>query len=75
MSTIDLTKLSGRDLFEYYTSRGGEYAQVLGLAFMEKGHDLFAMLEECERSGSGKHIVITDDREDIIDPPITVSVG
>lgn len=72
MSTPDLTKLSGRDLFEYYTSKGGEYAQVLGLAFMEKGHDLFAMLEECERTG--KHIVVTDDRDDIIDPPVTVSI-
>lgn len=69
---VNLSKLSGQDLFEYYTSKGGEYASALGQAYGELDKDLFVMLEECERTG--KHIVIKEDMEDVIDSPVTISV-
>ena len=69
---VSLSKLSGQDLFEYYISKGGEYASVLGQAYGELDKDLFAMLEECVRTG--RRISITEDMKNVIDPPITVSI-
>lgn len=71
MSKLDLSKLTGRDLFEYYTSEGGEYASVLNQAFAEIDRDLFIMLVQCERTG--KRITITEDMPRVIDSPITIS--
>jgi len=66
------TSIPGADLFLLYVDEGGEYASVLQLAYHEIGDKLFGMLEECEKTG--KKIVVTDDMEDAIDSPVTVTL-
>lgn len=70
MNKIDLSKMSGTDLFEYYTSQSGEYKETLFQAHLEIGDKLFPMLEECEKTG--KKITLKEDIKDALDTPISV---
>lgn len=56
---IDKSKWTGEQLFEYYSTLGGEYEQTLSTARMQIGDELMPMLEECERTG--KKITLVDD--------------
>ena len=67
-----LRTLPGIELFEYYTSLGGEYANSLLMAHLELGEELYPMLEQCEREN--KKIVITEQEGDFLDPPITITI-
>lgn len=73
MKKPDLSDFSGQELFEYYTSKGGEYAQTLNQAFVEIREELFEMLEQAEKQG--KKIIITEDIDDVMDSPVTISIG
>ena len=68
----DLTKLSGEELFDYYTSQDSDYKAVLFQAHLEIGDKLFKMLEEAEKNG--KKIAIKESMKDLNDPPITVYI-
>lgn len=68
-----LKTLSGKELFEYYTSLDNEYIGTLFQAFQEIGEELYPMLEKCEKEG--KSIVINEDIEEAFDSPITVSIA
>ena len=70
MKKIDLSKMSGDDLFEYYTSQPGEYKATLFQAHLEIGDKLFPMLEKCEKTG--KKITLKEDVKDALDSPISV---
>jgi hypothetical protein len=68
----DLSKLSGEDLFDYYTSQNNDYKGVLFQAHIEIGDELFKMLEQAEKQG--KKIAIKETLNDVDDPPITVYI-
>lgn len=68
----DLSKLSGEELFDYYTSKGGDYSQILFLAHLEISDRLFDKLKEAEKLG--RKIAIKESISDIDDPPINVYI-
>lgn len=69
---LNLFKFSGQQLFDFYTSKGGDYSQVLFQAHLQIGDELFKMLEQAEKEG--KKIVIKEDVQDVDDPPITIVI-
>lgn len=64
--------LQGIELFELYTAKGGEYSSILHQAYVELGDKLLSMLEVCEETG--KKITINEDLEEVIDPPISITI-
>ncbi len=68
----ELLKLTGEQLFDYYTGIDGEYKSVLFQAHLEIGDKLFDMLEQAEREG--KKIVIKDGETGIDDSPVTIEI-
>lgn len=68
----DLSKLTGSELFSYYTSQNNEYKGVLFTAYQEIGAELFTMLETAVKEG--KKIILKDSLEDVDDPPITIYI-
>lgn len=68
----DLSKLSGQQLFEYYTSQGGDYSQILFQSHIQIGNNLFSMLEIAEKEG--KKIVIKEGFQDVDDSPISIYI-
>ena len=72
MTIKKLTELTGLQLFEYYTSQSNEYSNTLHMARLELGEAIFPMLEQCEREA--KRIVITEDLQDVLDSPITITI-
>lgn len=65
-----LLGLSGSELFDFYTSEFTDYRQTLFQAHLQIGDTLFAMLEECEKTG--KKIAIIEVSKGVIDPPMSV---
>lgn len=72
MGTIDLTKLTGSELFEYYTSRNDEYASNLLTAYAQIKEGIFNMLEEAQKKG--KRIAIDEEIPGVIDSPLTITI-
>lgn len=76
---IDTSRMSGRDLFEYYAFHGEdrEYRNTVLTAYMELNEQLFPMLEVCEREQ--KHILLQYDSflwsAGALDCPFEVIVG
>lgn len=68
----DLSKLSGHDLFEYYTSQRDNYAQILFQLHLQISDEIFKMLEEAEKES--KKIAIKDSLQGVNDPPITIVI-
>lgn len=68
----DLSKLTGEELFGYYTSQGNKYRQVLFQVYLQIGDKLFKMLEKAEKEG--KKIVIKESLQDVDDLPITTYI-
>jgi hypothetical protein len=67
-----LKTLSGEELFDYYTSQGGEYSQTLMLAFNEIGEKLYSMLEKAEKEG--KKIYVIEEIDDALDSPLIIEI-
>jgi len=55
---MDNTEMTGAELFELYTSTNNSYGQILNIAFLQIGFDLYPMLEEAE--STGKKIELKD---------------
>lgn len=72
MNKPDLSKLSGSDLFDYYTSQDNDYKAILFQAHIQIGDELYKLLEQAEKEG--KKIAIREDLGDVNDPPITVYI-
>ncbi|MBP6976981.1 MAG: hypothetical protein PHD61_05635 [Bacteroidales bacterium] len=70
----DLNTITGRELFEVYTSVEGEYGQTLLTAYTIIGDDLFPMLEECHRTGKKIDLKITPGYEHVYDPPLDIVI-
>jgi len=68
----DLSKLNGKQLFDFYTSQNNDYKSILFQAHIEIGDGLFEMLEDAEKQG--KKIAIKENRSNVDDPPITVFI-
>lgn len=71
MGTIDLTKLTGSELFEYYTSKTDEYASTLFTAYDQIRSELFVLLEQAQKEG--KRITIKEDIQGVNDSPLTIT--
>lgn len=69
----ELLKLTGEQLFDYYTGIDDEYKSVLFQAHLEIGDKLFYMLEQAEKAG--KKIVITEEDTETDDSPVTIEIG
>lgn len=69
---IEKTKLTGKELFDLYTSLEGEYKYTLFRAHLEIGDDLFPMLEKCEKEG--KKIHIQESPDSTLDSQIVITV-
>lgn len=69
---IDKSKMTGGQLFDYYTSvhEDREYGSTLLTAHSEIGNKLFPMLEKCEREG--KRIALQETMSGVLDPPLEV---
>jgi hypothetical protein len=55
---MDKIEMTGAELFELYTSTNNSYGQILNIAFLQIGFDLYPMLEEAE--STGKQIELKD---------------
>lgn len=68
-----LLGLSGSELFDHYTSELTDYRQTLFQAHLQIGDRLFAMLEECEKTG--RKIEIKETMTGVTDTPFDIVIS
>lgn len=67
-----LLKMTGQQLFDYYTDQAGEYGQILFTAHQMINDDIFPMLEKAEKEN--KKVALKTINGDVDDPIIEVVI-